>query len=81
MCKKEKAPLVAEPSSQRLIPLELSGACGGACDNAGGGACGPRGACGACGNVSVVFRLPIPPGSSLHPLSSKGRDSSAPPVS
>jgi hypothetical protein len=64
MCKKKKAPLVAEPF-HRLIALNLSGAAG----NAGGGAGGVhRGACGACGNVSVVARLPIlrP---SLHPLS------------
>ena len=56
MCKKKKAPLVAEPSSQRLIPLELSGGvCGSSCGNADGVAGGRCGACGACGNVSVVF--------------------------
>jgi hypothetical protein len=72
MCKKRKAPLVAEPS-QRLIPLDLSAAAG----NADGGAGGAGG--GACaGGISGVFRLPIPTSSSLHPLS-KGRDSSAPP--
>jgi hypothetical protein len=61
--------LVAEPS-QRLIPLELSG--GDACGNADGVAGGARrGACGACGNVSVVFLLQLPTGSSLHPLSQR----------
>src|SRR5215208_6947963 len=49
---------------QRLIPLDLSGACGNA-DCAGGLAGGLRGACGACGNVSVVFRRS---NSSLHLL-------------
>ena len=77
----KKAPLVAEPSSQRLKLLELSGgACGNADGVAGGGSHG--GACdGACGNVCVVLRLPRPLGSSLHPLSPKGRDSLASPVS
>jgi hypothetical protein len=55
MCKKRKPPLVAEPSSQCLIPLELSGACGSSCGNADGVAGGRCGACGACGNVSVIF--------------------------
>jgi hypothetical protein len=52
MCKKRKAPLVAEPS-QRLIPLDLSGA-GGAGDGGDAG-----------GNVSVLSRRLH---SSLHPL-------------
>jgi hypothetical protein len=50
-----EGPALVAEPSQRLIPLELSGG----------------GACGACGNVSVVFLLQLPTGSSLHPLSQR----------